>query len=134
MKFLQIDDFSFFFIKKGQKIESLAFDKTRTYIYLVWLSYNYFFFMSWLLQQIPRKAFCFFFQLLAGVCSRNSPKKRKTEVVAFLHRENSATRFIRRRINMVVDLENAGPKSQLRCPINDYNEGNLGSGSVSSVC
>ncbi|KAL0650739.1 hypothetical protein Bca4012_093430 [Brassica carinata] len=34
---------------------------------------------------------------------------------------------------MVVDLENAGPKTQLRCPINDYNEGNLGSGSVSSV-
>ncbi|KAF2597528.1 hypothetical protein F2Q68_00011709 [Brassica cretica] len=35
---------------------------------------------------------------------------------------------------MVVDLENAGPKSQLRCPINDYNEGNLGSRSASSVC
>ncbi|KAL0827822.1 hypothetical protein Bca101_051500 [Brassica carinata] len=61
-------------------------------------------------------------------------QKRKTEVVAFLHRENSVTRFIRRSINMVVDLENAGPKSQLRCPINDYNEGNLGSRSVPSVC
>ena len=80
------------------------------------------------------KSFLFFFRLLAGVCSRNSPKKEKTEVVAFLHRENSATKFIRRSINMVVDMENAGPKPQLRCPVNDYNEGNLGSGSVSSVC